>query len=170
MLKQIIALGAIFALFPAAYAQDARQIEQVRAGKSCPGCNLFQAELSYLDLPGLDLSGSRLRQADMSLSTMNGTDFGAANLSVSNMFAGRFSGADFSDSDLARANMVGAYFGGADFRNANLAGAILSGAELETAKNLTQTQLDQTCGDEATLLPAGLRIPSCQKLLARQAH
>jgi hypothetical protein len=34
-------------------------------------------------------------------------------------------------------------------------------ADLRRAEGLTQAQLDGACGDEATLLPDGLRLPSC---------
>jgi len=37
-----------------------------------------------------------------------------------------------------------------------------SGAEMSTAVGLTQRQLDRTCGDRATELPKGLRIPECE--------
>ena len=142
-------------------AQDVSQISRVQSGQSCTGCNLFQAELAYLDLPGIDVSGSRLRQANLALSTMNHARFDNANLSIANLFGGRFTGASFRNADLSRANLVGAYFGSADLTGANLDGATLSGAEMATARGLTQAQLDRACGDASTELPAGLHIPHC---------
>ena len=56
---------------PAAMAQNVAQISSVQKGSSCPGCNLFQADLSNKTLKGVNLSHSRLRQADLSLSTMS---------------------------------------------------------------------------------------------------
>ncbi len=153
-------LGALLSTF-AAIAQDAGQIASVRAGASCPGCNLFQAELSYLDLPGLDLSAARLRQANLSLATMNRTNFAGADLSVANAFGARFSGADFAGADLSRSVFVGAYVGHADFSNADLTDANFAGADFTGARNLTQSQLDQACGDGATILPAGFTLPPC---------
>ena len=41
-------------------------------------------------------------------------------------------------------------------------GANVSGAELDGARGLTQAQLDKACGDRATRLPHGLRIPACR--------
>lgn len=165
MFRQVFVAAALLIGLGAANAQDASQIESVRAGQSCSGCNLFQANLAYLDLPNKDFSGSRLRQADLSLSTMNYANFEATNLSVANMFAARFTGANFKNADLTNAVMVGTYLGGANFTGAKMTRVNLSGAEMATAKGLTQAQLDQTCGDEATELPPGLRIPSCQKLM-----
>jgi uncharacterized protein YjbI with pentapeptide repeats len=161
MARLLFAL-AIFLSAPAtASAQDAAQIARVQSGQSCSGCNLFQADLSYRDLPDLDLSGSRLRQASLALATMNRTRFDHADLSIANLFGGRFTSASFRNADLTRANLVGAYLGSADLTGANLAGATMSGAELRTARGLTQAQLNMACGDASTHLPPGLRIPPC---------
>lgn len=162
MLKHLAALIlAAAALTAPALAQDAARIARVQAGWDCPGCNLFQADLSYRDLPGVDVSGARLRQADLSLATLNRADFSNANLSVANLFGARFTAARFRGADLSRANAVGAHFGGADLTGARLDGANLSGAELDTARGLTQRQLDAACGDAATTLPAGLSVRAC---------
>lgn len=163
MLKQFLCVIGLLAALPgSALAQNASEIARVQAGQSCPGCNLFQADLSYLDLPHIDVSGARLRQADLSLATMNHANFARANLSVSNLFGARFTGASFAYADLSRATAAGAYFGSADFTGARLDGANLSGAEMETARGLTQAQLNTACGDASTLLPPGLRIPPCR--------
>lgn len=153
---------ALLALSSPAAAQDAAQIARVQAGGDCPGCNLFQADLSYRDLPGITVSGARLRQADLSLATLNGADFSGANLSVANLFGARFTGASMRNADLTRANAVGAYFGGADLTGARLDGANVSGADMRTARGLTQARLDRACGDASTRLPAGLRAPACR--------
>tara|TARA_R110000868_G_scaffold193059_3_gene437720 strand:+ start:4976 stop:5464 length:489 start_codon:yes stop_codon:yes gene_type:complete len=162
-MKRILAAIAIFlAASSAAMAQDAAQIARVQAGQSCPGCNLFQAELAYLDLPDLDLSGSRLRQANLALSTMNRTNFDNANLSVANLFGARFTRASFRNVDFSDAILVGAYFGSANLSGARLANSNISGAEMATTIGLTQAQLNQACGDTSTQLPAGLHVPSCR--------
>jgi uncharacterized protein YjbI with pentapeptide repeats len=155
---------AVFALaLPAlpAHAQNAGQIARVQGGASCPGCNLFQADLAGAEIPGVDVSGARLRQSDLSYSIMDGVNFSGADLSIAEAYAGRFTRANFSNADLSEASFVGAYLGSANFAGANLAGSILSGANLEGARNLTQRQLDQACGDAETTLPPGLRAPVC---------
>jgi len=158
-LALVFALAAVFAA--PALAQNAGEISRVQSGSSCSGCNLFQADLAYRDLPNVNLSGSRLRQASLSLSTMNGANFSRSDLSIADMFGGRFTGASFANANLQNANLVGAYFGSANFSGAVLTGAILSGAEMENVRGLTQAQLDTACGDRDTRLPAGLRIPAC---------
>ena len=164
MMRPFAALGLAAALAAAApaFAQDAGQIARVQGGASCPRCNLFQADLSNRTLKGLNLSGSRLRQADLSLAIMNRTSFAGADLRDVNAFGGVFSSARFSGANMTNATFVGAYLQGSNFRGATLAGANFSGAEMSRATGLTQAQLNRACGDEATTLPAGLRIPACR--------
>ncbi len=162
MMKQILfALGLTAFAMSASHAQNASEIARVQSGHSCSGCNLFQADLAYRDLPGIDVSGARLRQADLSLTTMNGANFRNAHLSIANLFGARFTGANFQNADLTRVSAVGAHFGGANFSGARLEGANLSGAELAEAHGLTQAQLNSACGDQTTTLPRNLRISAC---------
>lgn len=144
-----------------ALAQNATEIARARAGASCPGCNLFQADFAGLRLLGRDYSGARLRQADLSLSTMSRTRFVGSDLRDVNGYGGVFTGADFSRTNLTHATFVGAYLEGADFLGADLEGLNLSGAELQHSRGLSQRQLDRACGDDSTRLPRGLHIPPC---------
>ena len=162
MLKQIVAAITLTATAGPAIAQDASEIALVQSGQSCPRCNLFQADLAYMDLSDIDVSGARLRQSDMQLSTFDDWTLAGANISVSNLFGARFNRADFTGANLQSATLVGTYLGSSILTNANLAGANLSGADLSIAKGLTQQQLDTACGDESTLLPSGLTIPACR--------
>jgi uncharacterized protein YjbI with pentapeptide repeats len=57
---------------------------------------------------------------------------------------------------------VGTYLEGANFSGARLTGTNFSGAEMGRARGLSQGQLNGACGDGATELPAGLRIPACR--------
>ena len=156
----LAAVGLTLTALPAS-AQNASQISQVRRGASCPGCNLFQGDFSGLDARGLNLSGSRLRQADLSLATMNRTRFSSADLRDVEAYGGVFSSSNFNRSDLTNASFVGAYLEGSNFSGATLTGVNFSGARLARATGLTQSRLNQACGDEATVLPGGLRIPMC---------
>lgn len=155
------ALLAALAVSPA-LAQNAGQIAAVRRGASCPGCNLFQAQLTGLEKTGQNLSRARLRQADLSLVVMNRASFAGADLRDVNAFGGVFGGANFSGANMGNASFVGTYLQGARFSGANLSGANFSGAEMDRASGLTQRQLDGACGDAATRLPRGLRIPACR--------
>jgi NACHT domain-containing protein/pentapeptide repeat protein len=67
--------------------------------------------------------------------------------------------ADLEAAVLRGANMSNARFQDANLSNADLTHGILHGADLREAKGLTQEQLDQTSGNERTMLPPGLRAP-----------
>jgi uncharacterized protein YjbI with pentapeptide repeats len=144
-----------------ASAQNADQIATVKMGKSCSGCNLFQANLSYLEGEKMDLSEARLRQSSLALATYDEVNFSKANMSVSNLFGARFNRSDFSGTNLQNATAVGTYFGSSKLAGAQLGGANFSGADLSLVQGLTQSQLDQACGDESTRLPKGQMIPRC---------
>jgi uncharacterized protein YjbI with pentapeptide repeats len=144
-----------------ALAQNAGQIEQVRRGSSCAGCNLFQGDFSGFEARGLNLSGARLRQADLSLSVMNRTRFSNADLRDVEAYGGVFSSSNFNRADLSNASFVGAWLEGSSFSGAILSGTNLSGARLARASGLTQRQLSTACGDASTDLPSGLSIPAC---------
>ncbi len=151
---------ALLSAVPAA-AQNAAQISRVRAGNSCPGCNLFQGDFSGMEVRGLNLSGARLRQADLSLAVMNRTRLSRADLRDIEAYGAVLSGSNLSGANLGNASLVGAYLDGANLAGAQLDGANLSGASLARTQGLTQGQLNRACGDDATVLPAGLRIPAC---------
>lgn len=160
ILTAVLAAAALATALPA-LAQNPGQIARVRGGASCAGCNLFQGDFMGLQARGLNLSGSRLRQADLSLSVMNRTRFSNADLRDVEAYGGVFSSSSFAGANLTNASFVGAYLDGANFSGATLSGTNFAGASLERARGLTQSRLNQACGDEATQLPPGLSIPHC---------
>lgn len=162
-MRPLVLLSFVLALAAAlpAQAQNAAQIDRARAGASCPGCNLFQADFGGLEMRGRNYAGARLRQADLSLSVMNRAAFTGADLRDVEAYGAVFTGASFARANLANASFVGTFLQGADFRGSNLQGTNFSGADMTRAVGLSQAQLDRACGDQATLLPRGLRIPAC---------
>jgi len=161
-MKRALPFAIALMLASPAAAQNAGQIARVRSGASCPGCNLFQADLANKELKAKSFAGARLRQADLSTSVMNRTSFAKADLRDVNAYGGVFSSANFSGADLTNATFVGTYLQGANFSGAKLVGANFSGAEMGRAVGLTQAQLSQACGDGSTELPKGLRIGACR--------
>lgn len=163
-MKPIALFAALIALTVAAPAgaQNAGQIAAVRGGAHCPGCNLFQADLSNLTLKDRNLAGARLRQADFSAAVMNRTRFTGGDLRDVDAYGAVLTGASFARADLTNASFVGAYLQGANFSGARLSGVNFSGAEMNRATGLTQAQLNQACGDDSTLIPRGLYIPRCR--------
>lgn len=167
----LICVAAIFAMGLSAFAQTPEQNEAARQAtaqrliegeKACTGCDIFQAHLSYQELPDRDLSGARIRQADLSLSTFDRTKFTGADMSIVNAFGIRAEDADFSNVNFQDAVLVGGWFGGSRFGGAKLSNANLSGADFSTARDLTQSQLNTACGDAATKLPPGLTVVPCK--------
>jgi uncharacterized protein YjbI with pentapeptide repeats len=160
-LAAVAALLAALGLAGHAAAQNAAQISHSRDGASCPHCNLFQADFSNLELKGRNFAGARLRQADMSAAVMNYTVMSGADLRDLNAYGAVFTGVSFAGANMTNASLVGTYLEGANFRGANLSGVNFSGAEMDRAVGLTQAQLNEACGDEATTLPRGLRLRTC---------
>lgn len=171
LIRRLIAVAAIGAMSLTALAQTPEQNEAARKATAdklikgqttCEGCDLFQVDLSYQELPGLDLSNARLRQADLSVWTFDKSRFTGANMSIVNAFGVRAEHSDFSKVDFADATLVGGAFGGSDFTGAKFDNANLSGSDFATAKGLTQVQLNTACGDAATKLPKGLKLAACR--------
>ena len=161
MKRIVLAFAAMSLVSAPAMAQNAAQVEAAQNGASCPHCNLFQADFNNRTLKGKNFAGARLRQSDMGIGIFNGTTFAGGDLRDINGSGALFGHVSFAGANLTNANFVGAYLEHANFRGATLDGVNFSGAEMSTATGLTQRQMDQTCGDEQTELPAGLRIPRC---------
>jgi hypothetical protein len=130
------------------------------ANVSIPGANLSHAALSDANLSGTDLSGAILSNADLTGARLTKADLSGANLFGANLSGTDLSGANLGNADLfgarlVKANLSNADLTGARLVKANLSGANLSGANLLGARGLTQTQLDEACGDANTKLPEG---------------
>jgi Pentapeptide repeats (8 copies) len=131
------------------------------ANVSIPGANLeSHADLSGANLSGTDLSGANLGNADLTgarltKANLSGTDLSGANLSGTDLSGANLGNADLFGARLIKANLSGADLTGARLTKAYLSGANLSGANLLGATGLTQTHLDEACGDANTKLPEG---------------
>ncbi len=161
MKRIVLALLAASLISAPAMAQNAAQVSSAQNGASCPRCNLFQADFNNRSLKNKNFAGARLRQSDMGLGIFNGSNFAGADLRDINGSAALFGRVNFAGANLTNANFVGAYLEHANFKGAILSGVNFSGAEMGSATGLTQRQMDQTCGDATTELPAGIRIPVC---------
>jgi uncharacterized protein YjbI with pentapeptide repeats len=143
-------------------SQNQAHISRALSGADCPQCNLFQADFTNKTLKNKSYKGARLRQADLSLGTFNGSNFANADMRDVNGAAALFGRVNFSGTNLTHASFVGAALEEANFKGAHLTGVNFSGAEMSTARGLTQTQLNQACGDDSTQLPRGLMIFGCR--------
>jgi uncharacterized protein YjbI with pentapeptide repeats len=152
----------------------------LRGANLSGGANLNGAELSNADLSDAHLLTSRLDHANLSGAKLSNADLIGAKLRNANLSGANLSGAKLSTADLGGANLSNADLSSADLsdvhlptslRDANLSGgaklsnadligaklrnANLSNADLSGTKNLTQTQLDEACGNANTKLPEG---------------
>ena len=116
------------------------------------GANLGGSCLDYASLDGADLSGLSLRRASLRFTSLAAANLEAADLSGANLTHARL-----SEANLRAANLRGGRLDYADFAGAELATANLRGADLQSAKNLTLSQLEQSLGDASTKLPAHLQ-------------
>jgi len=143
---------------------------------------LSAADLEAANMSGADLAHARLNQANLSAANLSNAlldhaDFAGANLtkvnlcgaslrsatlSTADLEAADMSGADLlharlNQANLSAANLSNALLDHADFASANLTKVNLCGASLRHAKNLTQSQLEETIGSDSTILPPHLR-------------
>lgn len=129
-------------------------------GVDLSGANLVQADMSKADLEDANFSEANLSYAFLENAFLVGADFSQANLrraflTQTNLLYANFSGAnleetDFSEASLAKSNLSNAILTNANFSGADLSDAILVGVDLSTA-----------CGNEWTILPAGVSMPAC---------
>ena len=128
-------------------AADPGAVASIKAGHhDCPHCQLA----------GADLSNQCVKYGNL-----EGADFSHAKLFLMCMSYADFKGASFRGTDLSGANLAHAKLDGADFSGAQLTITSFKGTDLSRAKGLTQKQLDQACGDAATISPAGLHVKTC---------
>jgi hypothetical protein len=114
----------------------------------------------------LDLRGTNLAGADLSGVNLTGASLSGADLTGADLTGASLSGADLIEADLTRAYLDEANLDEANLDEADLTGADLWEANLSYAKldrmsvgNLTQKQLEETIGDENTVLPSHLKPP-----------
>jgi uncharacterized protein YjbI with pentapeptide repeats len=147
LLALAVSLIAVSAANALSSAADPSAVASIKAGHhDCPHCNLA----------GADLSNTCVKYGNL-----EGADFSHAKLFLMCMSYADFKGASFRGTDLSGANLAHAKLDGADFSGAQLTITSFKGTDLSRAKGLTQKQLDQACGDAATISPAGLHVKTC---------
>jgi hypothetical protein len=129
------------------------------AGTNLAKANLKGAELQRSRLTGANLirtnlQGAILDEAELQEALLRITDLREANLEKSDL-----RGASFEMTDLRRASLSEADLREANFQGPLLQEAQLRGANLRGVAGLTQEQLEQAFGDEATELPEGFERP-----------
>jgi uncharacterized protein YjbI with pentapeptide repeats len=154
-----------------AYLRRANLLEANLGEADLASAKLHEADLTRAEHLGANLSSANLTLANLSwadlwLADLTGADLSGADLWGTNLTEADLSGAKLELANLRLANLLEANLSGANLDQANLSGADLwqadlSGANLENARNLTQAQLDEACGDRETALPPGLTLRPC---------
>lgn len=133
----LIAAG-LLAGIPAAQASDGALL-QLLEKRSCPRCNLADADLVHADLRDANLQASKLMRANLSQARLDGARLNGADLSFTSLLGASLRGAD----------LRGARLEGTDLRQADLSGALLDPGALsrthwQQAKGLPASQLSYT--------------------------
>jgi uncharacterized protein YjbI with pentapeptide repeats len=122
----VIPLTTLFCLLVMAsvvYGFDHTDVDKLMETKQCPRCDLSEANLGGLKVPGKDLDRANLSKANLNQADLSKTDMSGADLSGANL-----SGANLSEADLSGTDLSGADLSGADITKTNLDGAKLDNA------------------------------------------
>ena len=103
----------------------------------------------------INLKSAILPDASLRFASLLDADLQAADLTRADLVHARLDRANLKDAILKDAVLDSANLAEADLRRANL-----SGASLKDVRNLTQSQIDNTIGDETTVLPDYLEVPN----------
>ncbi len=136
------------------------------AGALAEGANFSKIEAYRCNFAGIaaekaSFVNSELQRANFSGARLTGTSFEKAELGRANFDRAELTGTRFSHANLSRASFSNSSFTGPiDFDGAFMFLTRIEGVNLSEATGLEQEQVDMTCGDSSTKLPAGLNTPA----------
>lgn len=136
------------------------------AGASADGANFAKIEAYRCNFAGIGAEkasfvNSELQRANFSGAKLTGASFEKAELGRANFDKAELTGTRFSHANLSRADLTNTSFTGPiDFDGAFMFLTRIEGVNLSEATGLEQEQIDMTCGDSSTKLPAGLSTPA----------
>lgn len=93
MVAMLIVCGAAAAMPAPSQAQDPDDVSRLRATRSCPGCDLADADLSGISAELGNLSHADLRRATLYKATLRGANLAGARLLGANLAGADLSGA-----------------------------------------------------------------------------
>ncbi|WP_291150402.1 pentapeptide repeat-containing protein [Ensifer sp. SSB1] len=136
------------------------------AGALADGANFSKIEAYRCNFAGIaaekaSFVNSELQRANFSGARLTGTSFEKAELGRANFDRAELTGTRFSHANLSRASFANSSFTGPiDFDGAFMFQTRIEGVNLSEATGLEQEQVDMTCGDGSTKLPAELKTPT----------
>lgn len=120
----------------------------------------YRAEFPGLKAKGASFQGAEMQRANFAGAELQNADFTKAELGRANFHKAHFANTAFATANLSRATFQGAHVEGPiDFANAFLFLTRIEGVDLSQATGLKQEQVDLACGNDKTVLPAGLTHP-----------
>jgi uncharacterized protein YjbI with pentapeptide repeats len=120
----------------------------------------YRAELPGINAKGASFGGAEMQRANFDKAQLQDADFTKAELGRANFQKATLGNTAFATANLSRAVFQGAHMEGpVDFTNAFLFLTRIEGVDLSQATGLKQEQVDLACGNDKTVLPAGLTIP-----------
>ena len=122
-------------------------------------CNLSHSNLLGASFIDAEFETSNLSHTDFSGAKLRGVSFTRSNLIQTNMQA-----ADLREAEFDHVDFRDAKFGNAILSNAVFDQVFLSGADLSSVRGLTQNQLENSCGNRNTKLPANITIKDCSSV------
>ena len=130
-------------------------VKKLKETKSCPRCDLADAQLRAMDLTGANLTGANLTGATLSGVNLAGASLTGANLSGANLREVNLRGVDLTELDLAGVNLTGANLREVNLRGVDLTELDLTGVDLAGA-SLREVNLRGVDLTEANLTGANL--------------
>jgi len=152
--------------FMTANLEKAALVRASLAGSHAEGAKFDRIEAYRTNFSGINAKGATFSSAEMQRSNfanavLVGVNFTKADLARADFTGADISGAKFAFANLARADLTGAQFSAPlDFATAFLFLTRIEGLDLSAATGLAQWQIDVSCGDANTKLPAGLKPSS----------
>lgn len=116
---------------------------------------LHDVELTDSSFEKAELFRADFSRSNLTNANLNKTELGRANFSESNL-----TGAQITFTNLARANFKDAILVGTDLGRSWTYLTQFEGVDLSQVSNLSQQQLNLSCGNSDTKLPAGLTAPA----------
>ena len=121
--------------------------------KSCPGCQLADADLVHADLRDADLSAADLQRANLSTARLDGADLRDADLRFSSLKGASLRGAD----------LRGAKLDGTDLRQADLSGSQINPGALEQSHWQGAKGINVGVRSHASLHNAGVEASEAER-------
>lgn len=111
--------------------------------------NFHKGNFKKSDFSRAHLKGANLRESDFTEATFQATELNEAKLR----------GAVFIRATFVKALLHNANFDEADVKDAVFSRTVVKGSDFSNVKNMTQQQMDNSCGDTETKVPKGITPP-----------